>query len=192
MPVIVTERLELVPATAECVRAALDGPRALEAALGAAVPATWPPEYLDAPALEFTLARLAEGPEHAGWWMYFVLLSAAAAAAAGSRSLIGSGGYVGPPGADGTVEVGYGIVSDQRRRGYATEATRGLLGHAFAQPAVRRVIAHTLPELEPSIGVLHKCGFRLTGAGPEPGVIRFELAREDFLAGGSRPAGGGR
>jgi hypothetical protein len=52
------------------VRAALDGPEALAAALGAVVPAGWPPQFLDAPALEFTLARLDAGLEQAGWWMY--------------------------------------------------------------------------------------------------------------------------
>jgi len=171
--VIVTQRLELVPATPELARAALDGPRALGDSLGACVPPTWPPEYLDAPSLEFTVDRLEEGPEQAGWWLYFVLLTAAE----GGRTLIGGAGYKGPPSTDGMVEVGYGIVSDHRRRGYASETVRGLLGHAFALPAVQRVISETLPELAPSIGVLRKCGFCLIGEGSEPGVIRFELTR---------------
>jgi len=174
--VIRTERLALVPATLESTRAALDGPDALGASLGAAVPETWPPEFLDGPALEFTLDRLAEGPENAGWWLHFVLLGAGGT----GRVLIGSAGYKGPPSPDGTVEVGYGIVRDHQRRGYASEATRGLIARAFALPAVKRVIAETLPELAPSIGVLHKCGFRLTGEGGEPGVIRFELTRAAY------------
>lgn len=76
---------------------------------------------------------------------------------------------------DGTVEVGYGIVSDQRRRGFATEATSGLVKHALAQPGVRRIIAETLPELTASIGVLRKCGFYPAETGSEPGVLRFEF-----------------
>jgi RimJ/RimL family protein N-acetyltransferase len=171
--VIVTERLELVPATPESTRAALAGTSELASSLGVSVPATWPPMFLDAPSLTYTLERLAEGPDQAGWWLYFVVLKDAA----GGRTLIGSGGYKGPPSADGTVEVGYGIVSDHQRRGYASEATRALVARAFAVPRVRRVIAETLPELTPSIGVLEKCGFRLTGEGSEPGVIRFELMR---------------
>lgn len=154
----------------------MSGPGDLATALGASVPATWPPEYLDAPSLTYTLERLAEGPENAGWWLHFVLLKRAGS----NRTLIGSGGYKGPPSADGTVEVGYGIVSDHRRRGYASEVTRGLVGRAFGVPAVKRAIAETLPELAPSIGVLEKCGFRLTGEGSEPGVIRFELKRTDW------------
>jgi RimJ/RimL family protein N-acetyltransferase len=174
--VILTERLLLVPATPELTRSALAGSVALAAALRASVPSTWPPEYLDAPSLEYTLDRLAEGPGNAGWWLHFIVLKGGG----GSRTLIGSGGYKGPPSADGTVEVGYGIVSDHRRRGYASEATRGLLANAFTFPAVQRAIAETLPALAPSIGVLEKCGFRLIGEGSEPGVIRFELTRDAF------------
>jgi RimJ/RimL family protein N-acetyltransferase len=132
--------------------------------------------YLDAASLTYTLDRLVEGPDQAGWWLHFVVLKEPA----GGRTLIGSGGYKGPPSADGTVEIGYGIVSDHRRRGYASETTRGLLSHAFAEPRVRRAIAETLPELTPSIGVLEKCGFRLIGEGEESGVIRFELMRADW------------
>jgi [ribosomal protein S5]-alanine N-acetyltransferase len=177
--VIVTRRLELVLASRAMIRAALEGADALAAALRAVVPATWPMEYLDAAALQFTLDRLEERPEQAEWWFYFAVLAGASAA----RTLIGGVGYKGPPSADGTVEVGYGIVSDRRRQGYASEAVRGLLGHAFAVASVTRVIAETLPELTPSIGVLRKCGFRLLGEGSEPGVIRFELTRATYGSG---------
>jgi RimJ/RimL family protein N-acetyltransferase len=73
--------------------------------------------------------------------------------------------------------------SGQHRHGYATEAVRGLVAAAFALPEVRRVLAETLPELTPSIGVLHKCGFRLIGDGSEPGVIRFEITRGKYAMG---------
>jgi [ribosomal protein S5]-alanine N-acetyltransferase len=176
--VIVTARLELVPATAEQTQAALEGRATLAAALGARVPPTWPPEFLDSPALDFTLRRLREGPEQAGWWLHFVVL----ARGTPERLLIGSAGYKGPPSPAGVVEIGYGIVRDQQRRGYATEAVRGLLDRAFAEPEIQTVIAETLPELTPSIGVLGKCGFHLIGEGSEPGVIRFELTRAEYLS----------
>ena len=74
-------------------------------------------------------------------------------------------------------------ISPGQGRGAAgsSEAVRGLLGRAFADPVVRTVIAETLPELTPSIGVLAKCGFHLIGEGSEPGVIRFELTRAEYL-----------
>jgi len=47
------------------------------------------------------------------------------------------------------------------------------------------VIAETLPELTPSIGVLRKCGFELIGEGSEPGVIRFERTRAAYEENGA-------
>jgi len=173
---IVTERLELIPATRYMVLAALESEEALGASLSASVPPTWPPQYLDSASLEFILHRLAESPAQPWWWLYFVVLRHGQA----GRTLIGSAGYKGPPSDDGTVEVGYGIVRDQHRQGYASEAARGLLARAFAAPAVTRVIAETFPELAGSLGVLRKCGFRLIGDGSEPGVIRFELTRAEY------------
>jgi RimJ/RimL family protein N-acetyltransferase len=185
--VIATERLDLVPATIESIRAALDGAVALSSALRARVPSTWPPEYLDDAALQFTIARLEEGPSAAGWWMYFAVLRGDPST---GRVLVGTGGFNGPPGPDGTAEVGYGIVSEYQRRGYATEAVRGMLAHVFAFPEVSRVIAETLPALDPSIGALRKCGFSLIGDGSEPGVIRFELTRASYgRSGGDRGSG---
>jgi RimJ/RimL family protein N-acetyltransferase len=171
---IQTARLDLVPATPGVVHAALEGPVSLAAALGVVVPQTWPPEYLDAESLSFTLARLAEGPDQLGWWLHFAVLRPGP----DPRTLIGSAGYCGRPTPDGVVEVGYGIVRDRRRQGFASEVVRGLVAHAFSHAAVRCVIAHTLPDLTPSIGVLKKCGFQLVNEAPVAGVIRFALPRE--------------
>jgi ribosomal-protein-alanine N-acetyltransferase len=144
--------------------------------LGTVVPASWPPEFLDPPALEWTLARVEQAttPDH--WWLYFIVLRNTPE----GRTLIGTAGYKGPPDAEGTVEVGYGLVRDHHRRGYATETARALVASAFARPVVRRVIAETFPELIGSVGVLRKCGFRFIGEGSEPGVIRYELTRADY------------
>jgi len=172
-----TARLELVPGALELIDAARDDPGELGRLLAARVPASWPPEYLDRPALEFTRAKMEAAPSELGWWLYFVVLRDKDPA---RHELVGTCGYVGPPAADGTVEIGYSIVAEHQRRGYATEAVRGLLARAFALAEVRRVIADTLPALEPSIGVLVKSGFRLIGEGSAPGVVRFELTREAF------------
>jgi [ribosomal protein S5]-alanine N-acetyltransferase len=177
--VIRTGRLELVMGSVELLDAALAGPDPLARGLEAEVPASWPPEYVDAAALQFIRDRVAANPVEAPWWMYFIVLPGLS----GERLLIGTAGYKGPP-SDGTTEVGYSIVAEHQRRGYATEAVDGLLRHAFDQPEVNRVIAETLPELTPSIGVLRKSGFEPAGEGSEPGVIRFELTRASYGASG--------
>jgi hypothetical protein len=66
--------MELASATLELTRAALEGSASLGRLLGARVPASWPPEYPDRAALEFTIARLEEGLAQAGWWLHFVVL----------------------------------------------------------------------------------------------------------------------
>jgi len=43
---------------------------------------------------------------------------------------IGGGGFHGPPGEDGSVWIGYGVIPPARRNGYATEALRALLAFA--------------------------------------------------------------
>jgi ribosomal-protein-alanine N-acetyltransferase len=168
--VINTQRLHLIPGTPETVSSAIDDIPSLGMQLNAIVPASWPPDLLDRGALEWTLRWLSDPSNDPRWGFHWVLLRE-------PRTLIGVVGYKGMP-TDGAVEVGYGIVAEHRRRGYATEATRALVDEAFASPDVTRVIAETLPGLEPSIGVLEKLGFTCIGAGSEEGVIRYELLRQ--------------
>ena len=78
----------------------------------------------------------------------------------GSGVNVGSCGFKGPLAADGTVEIAYGLDPDHQGKGYATEAAEALVIYAFADPRVRLVLAHTLPERNASGRVLTKCGFR--------------------------------
>lgn len=169
-PLITTERLILVPASPDLIREALASDLALASALGAELPADWPPEFYDADSLTYTLDRVEASPAYEGWSMYFFLRR-------DGRVLVGNGGYYAPPSEDGTVEVGYSVVPTQQGRGYATEATRGLVARAFADPRVERVVATTLPDRLPSIRVVEKLGFECSDVSPEPGVIQFVLAR---------------
>lgn len=172
--ILKTDRLELVGATADLLRAEGDGRARFGELLDARVPADWPPELYDDAARLWTLEKVEAAPETEGWWSYYVIR---AGDGEDGRELVGIAGYKGPPDDEGTVEVGYGVMDAHRRRGYATEATAALVERAFADPRVTRVIAETLPELVPSIGVMEKIGFAFVGEGSEEGVIRYELPR---------------
>ena len=172
LPMLFTNRLDLVEATRTTLRAAIDDQLRLGELLHARVPASWPPELLDIPALEWTLRWLEDPANDPSFGLYWMVLRDGAA----SRTLVGVAGFKGMP-RDGTVEIGYGVVAEYQRRGFATETVRAFLAHAFAAPAVTRVIAETLPDLASSIGVLEKCGFTFRGEGSEPGVIRYERLR---------------
>lgn len=179
-----TPRLVLIEATAEVLEAELSSAEALGSALGVDVPPSWPPELYDADAARWMLGWLAEHGDEAGWSLYYV---ATIGAAGGDvrPGLVGVAGYKGGPDAAGVVEIGYGIVPEQRRRGFASEAVSALLARAFADPRVATVIAHTLPGLDASIGVLRSTGFTFDGAGNdphEPTAIRFVLSRDRYTA----------
>jgi ribosomal-protein-alanine N-acetyltransferase len=171
--VIRTRRLELRPAGLSDLEAELAGRAALEARLGVAVPDDWPPELFDEAALRYTIDVVRAAGGDSTWAMYYMVEPELAA-------VVGVCGYKGPPDAEGTVEVGYSVVDAYRRKGYATEATSGLVIRAFAEPSVVRVVAQAMSDLAPSIGVLEKLGFRFAGVGDEPGVVRYEFTRIDF------------
>lgn len=83
------------------------------------------------------------------------------------------------------IELAYRLRRDRWGRGYATEAGRAAVDHAFGTLGLDRLIAAVERENTPSINVLEKCGFvfvedrqiagkdalvyeRLTPAGPHP------------------------
>jgi len=170
-----TARLELIPATAALLRCEIESREALGNALNAAIPEVWPPvEVRDA--LPIFLARRealeAKAPKELGKWAVYYWIAVADGDM--PRTLVGSGGFMGAPNAEGTVEIGYGTHADYHRRGYAAEAVRALAEFARNQPDVRHVIADALPENVGSVGVLIRSSFREVGAGAEEGTRRFE------------------
>jgi RimJ/RimL family protein N-acetyltransferase len=86
--------------------------------------------------------------------------------------VVGEIGFVGPP-THGAVTIGYGIVPEERRQGYASEAIRGLSEWALRQPGVEEVRAQTLPGNEPSARALLRAGF--VEAEPGENMRRFAL-----------------
>jgi RimJ/RimL family protein N-acetyltransferase len=169
---LATRRLTLIGTTPLHMHADLEGREALARSLGVAVPHDWPPDLYDHDAIRYSLAML-EDPANDGWAFFYVVANMPA------PTLVGLAGYKGHPTADGTVEIGYGILPAYQRRGFASEATAELVANAFRHPEVRRVIAETLPDLDGSKGVLRRCGFAFVGDGSEPGVIRYALERDD-------------
>lgn len=176
MPHILTPRLELIPADVDALRAELAGPRALGLILRRIVPDTWPPELYDRDAILYSLRRLTDDPSEADWGFYYFAQRREIAA---DGVLVGAGGFKGAPD-QGVVEIGYSILAEQRRCGYASEAVEGLVAFAFSVARAERVIAHTLRSLTASIRVLERTGFVCVGAGQDAGappgedVIRYE------------------
>ncbi len=167
-----TSRLELVPVTAELIRLEIGDRIALGQVLDAAIPTAWPPESVRN-VLEFFAQELEANPSTEGFSGYYWLSTKSNT---GRRILIGSGGFKGKPDVEGSVEVGYGVLPEFQKQGYATEAVQALVNWALAQKSVERVIAEAFPDNIPSVRVLAKCGFVEMGVGSEAGVKRFEYS----------------
>ena len=179
MPILRTPRLLLIPATPATLAAELVSPAALGESLGVDVSPNWPPELYDADAVRWTLNALESGSCPPDWCLYYFAEFAEPPA---RSTLIGVGGFRGGPTADGTVEIGYGVVPESRRRGYAREAVDGFVGWAFDDLAIRGDRAY-IAASRASIGVLTSAGFPYVGphadAG-EPDAIQYELTRAAF------------
>ena len=146
-----TKNLRLVPQTCEDVRLQIEQMQPHEKA---ELSAAW--------------LALLDGSSPADPWVHgFVLVHRI------SGGVIGRCGFKGPPGADGVVEIAYGVAPEHQGKGYATEAAAALTTYAFSNAQVRVVRAHTLPEPNASTRVLTKCGFERVGEviDPEDGLV---------------------
>ncbi len=169
-----TRRLQLRSAAPELAVADLNNRSEFSRLLQADVPPDWPPPLNDDNSKAFTVKYLAENPDAAGWAAWYFLLPGEADQKA---QAIGIGGFKGKPSQQGMVEVGYSIVPNYQRLGFASEAVDALTGWAFSHPEVRLVTAETLPTLIASIRVLEKNGFYLLSGGSEESVVRYGRKR---------------
>ncbi|MGA9575793.1 MAG: GNAT family N-acetyltransferase [Lysobacterales bacterium] len=170
---IKTQRLNLIAATSELIRKDIEGRDFLSEALDVQVPESWPPDLYGSTAMQFTLEQLDDISER-GWSFWYLLTNEQPC------ELIGICGFKGRPDESGSVEIGYSILADYQRQGYATEAVARLVSWAFSHHNVSEVCAETFPHLIQSIQVLKKNGFEYTGAGSETGVIRYAIRRSQL------------
>lgn len=167
--------MELIAATAEICRADLDDREfdRLPGLLDAEIPeGAWPPPLLDADALVWCRNLLDDHPEAAGWTIWYLVVTDR------PREPIGVAGFKGPPDPLGFVELGYSLRPEFQGIGLGTEAIGRLVAWAFEHAEVVGVVADTYDDLDRSIGMLKKLGFRQFGEGADPGTSRFLRVRD--------------
>jgi ribosomal-protein-alanine N-acetyltransferase len=165
------ENLTLVAATASHLQVELKTPDQLSELLEAEVSNAWPSGEYDRDAMEFFYAQLQEGGEAAeGWYGWYAIRHGDQQ---GPRALVGAGGFMGPPSADGVVEIGYSVLPEWQGKQYATAIVGLLLDFAFDVHHVNKVIAHTDNGNEASIKVLLNNGFVADGTGEDSRQLRF-------------------
>jgi ribosomal-protein-alanine N-acetyltransferase len=169
-----TAHLDLVAASLLHVDAELAGPKQLAGLLGVVVPKGWPPTGVERAFMEQVRQRLAgDGQAGIGWYGWYAICRHTALQ---PSTLVGVGGFFGPPDDTGTVELGFSVLPAFRGRGHATEMVRTLAAHALSQPAVERIVADSLVRDRPTQAVLLRNGFRIVPA-QEPGLVRCERRR---------------
>lgn len=164
-----TERVCLIPATVELYLMELHDHSAFASTLKAHVPKEWPPNQITPEVIEEFIRRIQAGDRKI-WSFYWLLRQKSS-----EPILIGSGGFLAHE--NGTLEIGYSMLSEYHSRGYATEAVRSMLQWAFSNLKKDRIIAYTCPHLKASIRVLEKNGFLYKGKGQEEGTILYELLK---------------
>jgi ribosomal-protein-alanine N-acetyltransferase len=147
-----TGRLELRPLPAAAAVSLTDDREAASRVLGATLPPDWPQrDLLDVLPLQ---AAAATSDECFGVWVMIERETG---------TVIGDIGFIGPPDDGGLVEIGYSVIPDRRRRGYATEAAQAMVDWALRQPDVSVVVAGCNKDNLPSIRMLERIGFLQTG-----------------------------
>jgi ribosomal-protein-alanine N-acetyltransferase len=156
-------RLELTPLPAAAAGALLDDREKAAATIGSSLPAAWPQtDLLDVLPMQ---AAAEPAAERFGIWLIIER---------DTNTVVGDIGFMGPPDG-GLVEIGFSVIPDRRRRGYATEAARCLIDWAFGEPGIREVSARSEAENEASARVLRAAGFARTGE--SHGVVRWGLTQ---------------
>jgi [ribosomal protein S5]-alanine N-acetyltransferase len=144
---IAGQRVELTPLPAAAADA-LPGDRPTASRLiGASLPNAWPqPDLLDV--LPMQAAATSEDEQFGIWLMI----------ERDTDIVVGDIGFMGPPD-DGSVEIGFSVIPDRRRRGYASEAVVRLVAWALEQPEISEVVARSDADNEASARTLSAAGF---------------------------------
>lgn len=152
MLLLATERLELRPLPPGVAVLLTENREEAGIALGATLPAMWPEPNL----LGLLRLRPPVSPEGEAFGVWVMIDPT-------SRAVVGDIGFKGPPDGAGKIELGYSVVPDRRRRGYATEAVKALVAWALLQPQVRFVLASCSSDNLPSARTLERAGFKRAG-----------------------------
>lgn len=155
VPTLFTDRLELVPVTADLVRAVLANDRArCEALIGARFPDEWPGRVFVERAFTVDLEAVLTQPDLRLWGDRVLVTRY------GARHVVGSVIFHGDPTSTGRASLAYGVERASQGRGFATESVRACVAWALEQESVKAVEATTTPWHRASIRVLLKAGMR--------------------------------
>jgi [ribosomal protein S5]-alanine N-acetyltransferase len=164
-----TLRLTLIPCTLEMALAAVAGKDKLKIKTSV----NWPSKDIK-DLLPLYVEQLKADPKVLGWGPWLIAHNADA-------TVIGDIGFTGRPDSKGVVEIGYGIVPEYRKQGFAFEAAQAMVRWAFSQRQVKKVIAARVRRANiPSVRILAKLGMKCLT--PKGKLTDWEILKNDFAS----------
>jgi ribosomal-protein-alanine N-acetyltransferase len=171
--------IRLLPLPLDAMRALVSGELALASELtGVELPTFFTDERM-VWLCNYRINQIEHDPASAEWLVRVVVSHPGGDA-------VGHAGFHGPPDENGMVEVGYSVVPEFRRRGYARAIVRALLERAASEPGVRVVRASISPDNEASLATIAGFGFTRVGEqwDDEDGLeLLFEVAAKQHSEG---------
>lgn len=95
-----------------------------------------------------------------------------------TRTIIGDIGFKGAPNSLGEVEIGYGVVDEERKKGFCYEACNAMINWAFTRAEVNVVRAECDVTNEGSIKILNKVN--MIEIDRNENYIFFQISREQW------------
>lgn len=104
-----------------------------------------------APLIRYQYDQLQQDPTQVAWLVRLIRLR-------DHPTVVGDIGFHAPPDDNGMVEIGYTILQQYRRQGFAMEAAMAMAGWAANHPRVRTLRASISPDNEPSLRLARGLG----------------------------------
>jgi RimJ/RimL family protein N-acetyltransferase len=147
---IITDRLIIIPMTYSIVSSILSGNNKEIEKLGVNLNGKWPlQDTLDI--LLFTKDNMKKNDEVSGFEVWMVVKKE-------DMTVIGDAGFKGEPDENGEIEIGFGLIKEEQRKGYGYEVASSLIKWASQKDIVKDIKADCLIDNIGSIKILKKCG----------------------------------
>lgn len=144
-----TERLIIIPMSYSLMCSVLESRYEELAVLGIKRNMDWPgQDTIDI--LSFLKDGLENKDEVSGFDIWMIVKKE-------DMTIIGDAGFKGLPDEDGIIEIGFGLIEDEQRKGYGYEVANALINWAFLQKGVKKIKADCLVNNYGSIRVLQRC-----------------------------------
>lgn len=147
---IVTNRLTVMPMTYSMVSAILSGNLSELEKIGVHLDEKWPlQDTYDI--LNFVKEQMDKNDNISGFDVWMVVKNE-------DMTVIGDAGFKGEPNEEGEVEIGFGLIEEEHRKGYGYEVASALIKWASQQEQVKVIKADCLIGNMGSMKILEKCG----------------------------------